>query len=57
MQQHPHKEILSSILYAFQTRTTAGLTKHLGKIKTYNKSKDNDIADHLESTFAAGQPP
>jgi hypothetical protein len=57
MQQHLHREILSSILSTLQTRTTAGLTTHLGKIKAHNNSiMANHQADHLANTVADGQP-
>jgi hypothetical protein len=56
MQQHPHKETLSSIISILQTRTTAGLTTHLSKIEAHNKSKGNEIIDQLANIVANGQP-
>jgi hypothetical protein len=58
MQQHPHREILSYILSPLQTRTTTGLTTHLGKLNAHNNSKGNNaIVDHVANTVADGQRP
>jgi ribonuclease HI len=54
MQEHPHREILSSIIHTLQTRTTACLTTHLGIIKAHNNAKGNDLADYLANAVADG---
>jgi hypothetical protein len=56
MQKQPHGERLSYILSTCKTRTTAGLTAHLGKMKAHKNSKGNDIANYLANTVADGQP-
>jgi hypothetical protein len=56
MQQHPHRETLTSIISALQTRTAARLTTHIdNKIKAHNNSMGNDIAYHLTNTVVDGQ--
>jgi hypothetical protein len=57
MRQHFHREMIFSIISTLQTRTAAGLTTHLGKVKAHNNSMGNDQIDNLTDLFAHDQPP
>jgi hypothetical protein len=54
---HIHRDTLASITNTLKTRCIRGIRTHLGKIKAYNHSLVNDLADTLANQVADGRPP
>jgi hypothetical protein len=51
-----HCDTLSSITHTLNSRCTAGIRTHLGKIKAHNHSLGNDLANTLANQGADGHP-